>query len=118
MDAVQFLLAISSGLLITITGWVYVNFPPKKINHFYGYRTRRSMANQEIWDFANQIGSKMIFQVGLATLFSSIVLYFLFEINTVVITSIFILLISLGIGMYWCETRLNKRFDKNGTPKK
>ncbi|QLG45134.1 SdpI family protein [Costertonia aggregata] len=118
MDLFQFFLAIFNGLLFTILGWLYMKYPPKEINHIYGYRTRRSMANQHIWDYANAIGSKMIYYIGLVTLFSSTLLYFIFDSGTVVMASIFILLLGLGIGMYKCETLLNKRFDKNGKPKK
>ena len=28
--------------------------PPKKVNGFYGYRTSRSMKNQDTWDFAQR----------------------------------------------------------------
>lgn len=36
---------------------VQFKFPPKKINHFYGYRTKTSMRNQQTWDFAQQFSA-------------------------------------------------------------
>ncbi len=45
------------GLPLVIIGYIYKMRPPKKINHIYGYRTRRSMKNQQVWDYANKIRS-------------------------------------------------------------
>ena len=28
-----------------------------------------------------------------------------------------LVLIGIGVGMYWCETKLSSKFDKNGNPK-
>jgi len=117
MEIREFLLANSNGILMTVLGWLYVKYPPKKINQLYGYRTRRSMANQQIWDFANAIGSKMMFSLGLVLLFAGIVLFFFYPVNTVILITTFLMLIGIGVGMFWCETQLNKRYDKNGTPK-
>lgn len=37
-----------------VEGAVLVNRPPKKISYLFGYRTARSMWNQETWDFAQR----------------------------------------------------------------
>jgi len=34
-------------------GRIFVSHPPKKINGIYGYRTKRSMKNNETWRFAH-----------------------------------------------------------------
>ena len=36
-------------------GWRFLNKPPQNINSIYGYRTSRSMKNQQTWDFAHQV---------------------------------------------------------------
>ena len=41
-----------TGLSFMITAFICKRFPPKKINHFIGYRTKQSMESQEKWDFA------------------------------------------------------------------
>ncbi len=33
--------------------------PPKKINSWYGYRTKRSMQSEENWRFANELSTKI-----------------------------------------------------------
>ena len=35
-------------------GRMFMKKPPKKVNGFYGYRTSRSMKNQDTWDFAQR----------------------------------------------------------------
>lgn len=42
--------------------------PPKTINSLYGYRTTRSMKNQDTWDFAHRTCGKLWFRLGLALL--------------------------------------------------
>ena len=41
----------TNGLLFLLS-IIFWKFPPKKINHFYGYRTPKAMQNLEIWNFA------------------------------------------------------------------
>ena len=40
--------------------------PPKKINGIYGYRTSRSMKNQDTWDFAQTYCGKLWQKMGWA----------------------------------------------------
>ena len=42
----------------------FLNKPPKTIHSVYGYRTRRSMKNQQTWDFAHQVCGKLWVRVG------------------------------------------------------
>lgn len=56
------------GLLIPAVmlffGQRFLNKPPKKINSLYGYRTSRSMKNQQTWDYAHQVCGKIWLRVG------------------------------------------------------
>jgi uncharacterized membrane protein len=54
------------GPLILVLAVLFKRFPPKKINHIYGYRTPRSMKSQEAWDCANRYSSNAL--VVIATL--------------------------------------------------
>lgn len=105
------------GLIFLVGGIIWKKYPPKKINHLYGYRTRRSMANQIIWDYANKIGAKMFIYTGAFLLGIGLVAYFLFPVESTIIV-LFAMLIGVVVGMFWCEAQLNKRFDKNGNSKK
>ena len=79
-------------LVLFIISFLFYKYPPKKINGLYGYRTYKSMQNQEKWDFANAISSKFM----LKSTILSFILALIFQ-NT---TSIFIdykIFIILGI---------------------
>lgn len=105
-------------ILLVAVGYYWQLKPPRKINGLYGYRTRRSMANQQIWDFANKIGAEMFIKLGIATLILGLLWYFLLPGPTGIVVSFFIFIIGIGVGMYWCETQINRYFDKKGNPKK
>ena len=63
-------------LLTPLTMWgvgvVFLNHPPREINGFIGYRTKRSMRNQETWDFANRRMALLWRRWGLGLLAASI----------------------------------------------
>ena len=56
-------------LLIPLTmlffGWLLFRKTPKEINYVYGYRTKRSMMNEETCKFANQYFGKVWYLCGL-----------------------------------------------------
>lgn len=54
-------------------GWRFQKHPPKNINSLYGYRTSRSMKNQQTWDFAHQVCGILWFRAGLILLPISLV---------------------------------------------
>ena len=73
----MFLILITVGPIYFLAGWILFQYPPKKINSLYGYRTTRSMKNQEIWDYAQKKSAKEMMKVGLIMgLFSMIDLIF------------------------------------------
>lgn len=51
------------GIMI-LFGWIFTHKPPRDINGVYGYRTPRSMASQEAWDFAHRYVGKLWLRVG------------------------------------------------------
>ena len=51
-------------VLMIVLGKVFVKKPPKQINGFYGYRTRRSMKNQAAWDFSHLYCGKLWRKMG------------------------------------------------------
>ena len=50
--------------LMLLFGWLFLRRPPRRINSIYGYRTARSMQNQETWEFAHQACGKIWFRAG------------------------------------------------------
>jgi len=74
------------------------------------------MSHQEIWDYANSLGALMFIRLGFVLTTISLILYFAFPDKAMMVV-LFSTLIGIGVGMYWCETKLNSKFDKNGNPK-
>ena len=61
------------GILFLIIGLVFRFFPPRKINSFYGYRTRQSMQNQSKWDFAQQRSANYLILLGVTITLSALI---------------------------------------------
>lgn len=74
-----FLSCVVMGLLGLIAGYYLKKYPPKHINGFYGYRTRRSMKNQKHWEMAQQLGAKNMMHYSSIPLISSILGFFIDE---------------------------------------
>ena len=56
------------GFVFALAALITLKFPPKKINSIYGYRTSRSMKNQENWDLAQRFSSQLMLKQGLIML--------------------------------------------------
>ena len=101
------------GLPLLLLGYIYKIRPPKKINPIYGYRTKQSMKNQEVWDYANKIGANAIINVGIITTISGVI-PLITDWEHAHFIPLSIMVIALIGGMIYCEKLLNKRFDKEG----
>lgn len=112
-----FWIILGQGLLLILLGVAYSTYPPKKINHIYGYRTKRTMANQKVWDYANKIGARMITQVGFLSTALGVIVFWLYPNETAIIAQVGVIVMGLILGMVLCETNLNTHFDKQGNPK-
>lgn len=77
------------GGIFVVTGLIMYIFPPKKINSLYGYRTTKSMKNQERWGFAQKYAAKVMIVLGVAYIFL-LILFSVFDLNKE---------IQLGIGL-------------------
>ena len=51
------------GIMVGI-GTRFLKHPPGTINAWYGYRTARSMKNQETWDFAHETCGRLWVRLG------------------------------------------------------
>ena len=50
-------------------GWLFKINPPKEISSTFGYRTKRSMKNQDTWDFAQLYSGKVCWTWGWVMVF-------------------------------------------------
>ncbi|RYX87690.1 SdpI family protein, partial [bacterium] len=72
MNNALFFIPILMGAIFLITGFVVLQFPGKKINSSYGYRTFRSMENQQTWDFVQLYSAKESIKLGIILVLCSI----------------------------------------------
>jgi len=112
----QFLVAMRYCIFMLILCYIFKKNPPKKINEFYGYRTRRAMANETIWKAANSYATAFMIKMCLYSFVFPVLGYLLFpDLNVIItITANTLLIVSV---MWFTEKHLDKSFDKNGNPK-
>ncbi|QSE95840.1 SdpI family protein [Fulvivirga lutea] len=104
------------GPLMTVMGLLFLNFPPKSNNAFYGYRTPMSRKSQETWDFANQLSAKMIVGIGIITSLFQILLIYSLPTESAINFSVITLIVLLIAHIPYVEHRLRNEFDNNGNP--
>ena len=61
MVSVIFILPV----IIILIGYIMNKYPPKKVNWFIGYRTRKSMKDEIVWKTANQYCGRLWIKIGL-----------------------------------------------------
>ena len=114
-DQNQLYIALGYCAFMLLLGWLLKKYPPKIINHLYGYRTQRSMKNQATWEAANTYSSLVFFKVSLYSFFIPVALYFLYPQLNVLFTIITNTLLLLYV-LYATEKHLKARFDIQGNP--
>lgn len=99
-----------SGIIFILGALIMHFFPPKDINSLYGYRSKRSMASPERWDFAQKYSVKQLLKGGIFMLFMGFANYFLDLNMHLRIPSLIILLLVVGYIFYTTELKLKKEF--------
>ena len=74
VQPVFFVCLFSVPLLCTFFGVLFAYFPPRKINFFFGFRTKLSMKNKTLWNYAQSCCSTVfllaaIIALGLTEIF-------------------------------------------------
>ena len=65
---IMLLVILIMPLMMVGFGLLLMKNPPKTINSYYGYRTRRSVRSQETWDFAHFYFGKLWLVCGLVSM--------------------------------------------------
>lgn len=107
------LILSSGGLIFLMTGYIQHRFPPKKVNHLYGYRTKASMKSQESWDFAQQYSAKKMMKTG--TYITTLgLLTWIIDLQILYSVSIALTIVIIGplLMLFKIESELKKRFPK------
>jgi predicted transcriptional regulator len=110
-------------VIMLVFGWIFLRRAPKKINVWYGYRSARSMKNEDTWVFAHQhIGRTWMFVGAVPLVVSVIPMIAVYgkDDDTVSMVSLVltvIQLIPLIVSQIPTERALKKTFDENGIRK-
>lgn len=111
-------------LLVPLTmiyfGFRFEKNPPKEINATFGYRTARSMQNQETWEFAHKYAGKLWKVCGWLVLLASVPAMCLVFEKDIITVGIFggvicgVQLVVMVCAVIPTELALKKTFDNNG----
>ena len=88
-------ISILIGFIFKLATLILQKNPPTDINAAYGYRTKRSMKNKELWDAGNRYSAEMMKQNGFIMMLigSFISILFRYPHTTAVIMVVMVLLI-------------------------
>ncbi|MFD2566674.1 SdpI family protein [Pseudotenacibaculum haliotis] len=112
-----FIYVLSVNGLMFLISVIFYFFPPKKINSLYGYRTHRTMQNEDIWSFANGMFNKVLLKYAAISFVAAMGLAYAYP-N--LMTSWFpmaFLFFTLLVCILSTENALNEHFDKEGNRK-
>lgn len=99
--------------LMVIFGAVFLKAPPKNVNILYGYRTKRSMASQEAWDYSHILTGKLWLVLGTGLLLGLIPLYFGGFVNSA-FDSLFYMVFEIAVmivPVIYVEHKLKEKFE-------
>ena len=104
-------------------GLIMWKHTPKDINYIFGYRTTRSMKNDDTWKFAHEYCGRLWCMLGLIMLIPTVIVHIPFYnsskdtigiVATIVMTVQLIVLIA---SIFPTEIALKKTFNDDGTRK-
>lgn len=96
------------SLCILILAIILKVYPPKKINPYYGYRTKRSMSSDKNWKIANNVYSNYFLVFCIITILIQSILFFGFDkLWALIITSV-LWVLSIFLPIYLTERYLKK----------
>ena len=110
------------GIMI-LAGYFMYKHPPKEINGLMGYRTRRSMMNQDTWAFAHDLCGRIWMRAGTVILVIALVIQLLLLGRSEAVIGGAGLVISMAevaaliVSILPVERALKATFDENGSRK-
>ncbi len=124
MAVLLILMMLLIPLIFLGIGLLWKKHPPKEINWVYGYRTCRSSASQQAWDFAHAHFAKLALRLGMilliatmAAIAAALAIASYEGLETAALCCTLAQLIALCAPVFAVESRLRKEFDREGKPK-
>ena len=105
------------GPLLLLFAFIFRLFPPKKINHYYGYRMPSAMRNQIVWNRANLYAAKVLIYGALLTILIQFIAFLIFKpFTSFLIGAIAVCIAALSV-LPFTEKYISNNFDENGDEK-
>ena len=110
-------------VIMVLFGAIFSRVAPKRINYIFGYRTERSMKNEDTWVFAHKFIGRLWLFIGIPMLIvSASVMLLLLGASETVVSAVgtglcFLQLAGVIIPVFPTERALKRTFDKNGNRK-
>ena len=108
-----YIYVISINGLLLFFSLVFFFFPPKKINRFYGYRTKKSMLNDDIWAFANKQFNKSFVRYSIIGFLAAMLLETIGS-GKITWQPMVFLLFTLGASILKTEQSITQNFNEEG----
>lgn len=115
MDAYTYVLS-TNGLLFFLS-LVFKVFPPKKINNLYGYRTHKTMQNQDIWEFANKTFNDSFWKYSGISFLAAMALA-TFSSGQLTWQPMLLIMLSILVSIIKTEREISDNFTEEGKRKK
>ncbi|PGT19972.1 hypothetical protein COC96_03145 [Bacillus cereus] len=81
------------GIIFILAALILQKNPPTDINAAYGYRTKRSMKNKELWDAGNRYSAEVMKQNGFIMMLIGSVISILFRYSHTMIAVMIVMLL-------------------------
>ena len=82
-------------VMIIVIGYLMNKYPPQKPNWFIGYRTRKSMQNNEVWKIANQYCGTVWIKLGILMLIITSIIFVLASLNIINFTENLLIIVTI-----------------------
>lgn len=100
------------GVIFLLVGLITWFSHGTSMNRVIGYRTRRSMKNEETWSTGNKLFGRNIIFTGIIYIITGSVLWKMESILTALINAV-VFLAGLGLSIYLTERYLQKKYELN-----
>jgi|SRR5699024_5691514 uncharacterized membrane protein len=111
------MLLFPSSIFMILLGIIFIKTPPERINHIYGFRTKKAMKNQKNWDKAQIIYGKYTKQFFSYSLYFSVISLVLdiFALITkkdnIILWSFIFQALTLCVLLFYIDFKVNKKLN-------
>lgn len=122
VDAILVVQTLAIPVIIILIGFLFKKNPPQNMRGMVGYRTKRSRASKDAWDYAQIRSAELFYNLGFKMLIASVILNIIMmvipairnsEVTFTVVSTIILVLqiLVLCSTVYIVEKELKEKFE-------